>query len=162
MASPSGRGATGLGDVPSAAEAEEGKNAVMSGIAGVFTESPLLPLAGLAIVAVVLRRGRDSSPPPPPTGESVSFKCAAVIDWLHGTYPLGRVTIDRKYLVIELAGLSRAVVPREEVLQIRRGRLTGYWIITPGRRRLRFNVLGGRNRTELQRAAQWGWPLELT
>ncbi len=153
-------GTTRLGDVSSAAEAEEGKDAVTTGIAGMLPASLLIALAGWTITAVVLRRRRDSSPPPP-SGESVSFKCAAGIDWLHGSYPLGRVTIDREHLVIELAGLSRAVLPRQEVLRIRRRRLTGYWVITPGRRRLRFNTLLGRNRTELQRAMEWGWPLEL-
>jgi hypothetical protein len=93
--------------------------------------------------------------------ESVSFKCAASIDWLNGTYPLGQVTIDRNHLVIELAGLARATLPRGEVLEIRRRRLSGYWIITPKGRRLRFNTLPGSNRQELQQAADWGWPLEL-
>lgn len=118
-------------------------------------------MVGWAIAAFVLRRRRDSSPALPTDGDSISCKCAASIDWLHGTYPLGQVTIDRNDLVIELAGLARATLRRDEVLEIRRRRLTGYWIITPERRRLRFNTLLGRNRAELQRAAEWGWPLEL-
>jgi hypothetical protein len=133
----------------------------MDGFAWVFPTVGLVAITFWAIVAVVLRRRRDPSPALLMGEDSISFKCSASIGRLNGSYPLGRVTIDRNHLVLELAGLARATLRREEVLEIRHRRLTGYWIITPQGRRLRFSTPSGRNREELEYAAALGWPLEI-